>query len=263
MAHRPRSGTDRAYDVGPLRRLAQPDLAQDDGRSVRAFLVAPILVTGIVLATAWITFSVQIRMEEHLHRMRGSAYERYRTVVPRWIVPPGPRINGACRPGRSCETWVQEADASILPDLKAGSSVDRVCLSPAGRSRQSRKRELSGATLGRIKMRGPHDEAYRIGRGPHARACRLPGREQVHAPPGADPARHHGADGKGMSQNDPILMRAYKKESEIEVWKRGPTAGMRCSRPTRCAAGRASSGRRSARATGRRRRASTRSPWRR
>jgi murein L,D-transpeptidase YafK len=26
---------------------------------------------------------------------------------------------------------------------------------------------------------------------------------------------------KGMSQNDPILMRAYKKESEIEVWKRG------------------------------------------
>jgi len=26
---------------------------------------------------------------------------------------------------------------------------------------------------------------------------------------------------KGMSRNDPILMRAYKKESEIEVWKRG------------------------------------------
>jgi murein L,D-transpeptidase YafK len=26
---------------------------------------------------------------------------------------------------------------------------------------------------------------------------------------------------KGMSKNDPILMRAYKKESEIEVWKRG------------------------------------------
>jgi murein L,D-transpeptidase YafK len=26
---------------------------------------------------------------------------------------------------------------------------------------------------------------------------------------------------KGMSQTDPILMRAYKKESEIEVWKRG------------------------------------------
>ena len=30
-----------------------------------------------------------------------------------------------------------------------------------------------------------------------------------------------------MSQNDPILMRAYKKESEIEVWKRGPTVGTR------------------------------------
>jgi murein L,D-transpeptidase YafK len=26
---------------------------------------------------------------------------------------------------------------------------------------------------------------------------------------------------KGMSQNDPILVRAFKKESEIEVWKRG------------------------------------------
>ncbi|WP_246742558.1 L,D-transpeptidase family protein [Microvirga splendida] len=26
---------------------------------------------------------------------------------------------------------------------------------------------------------------------------------------------------KGMSQNDPILMRSFKKESEIEVWKRG------------------------------------------
>ena len=26
---------------------------------------------------------------------------------------------------------------------------------------------------------------------------------------------------KGMSKDDPILIRAYKKESEIEVWKRG------------------------------------------
>src|SRR3954469_2877583 len=26
---------------------------------------------------------------------------------------------------------------------------------------------------------------------------------------------------KGMSRNDPILIRAYKKESEMEVWKRG------------------------------------------
>ena len=26
---------------------------------------------------------------------------------------------------------------------------------------------------------------------------------------------------KGMSKNDPILIRAYKKESEMEVWKRG------------------------------------------
>ncbi|WP_262267487.1 L,D-transpeptidase family protein [Microvirga yunnanensis] len=28
-------------------------------------------------------------------------------------------------------------------------------------------------------------------------------------------------EAKGLSPNDPILMRAYKKESEIEVWKRG------------------------------------------
>ncbi len=28
-------------------------------------------------------------------------------------------------------------------------------------------------------------------------------------------------ESKGMAQNDPILMRSYKKESEIEVWKRG------------------------------------------
>lgn len=27
---------------------------------------------------------------------------------------------------------------------------------------------------------------------------------------------------KGMSKSDPILVRAYKKESELEVWKRGP-----------------------------------------
>jgi murein L,D-transpeptidase YafK len=27
---------------------------------------------------------------------------------------------------------------------------------------------------------------------------------------------------KGLSKNDPILIRAYKKESEMEVWKRGP-----------------------------------------
>ena len=26
---------------------------------------------------------------------------------------------------------------------------------------------------------------------------------------------------KGMSKDDPILVRAYKKESELEVWKRG------------------------------------------
>lgn len=51
-----------------------------------AFLVAPTAVTGIVLAAAWVGFSIQIRMEEeHLHRMHGPAYDRYRAAVPRWI----------------------------------------------------------------------------------------------------------------------------------------------------------------------------------
>lgn len=55
------------------------------------FLVAPTAVTSAVLAVAWIAFSVQIRMEEeHLQRMHGPAYDRYRAAVPRWIGPPGP-----------------------------------------------------------------------------------------------------------------------------------------------------------------------------
>ena len=64
-----------------------------------AFLVAPTTVTAIVLAVAWIAFSVQIRMvEEHLHRMHGPAYDRYRAAVPRWIVVPGVRAGayGGC-----------------------------------------------------------------------------------------------------------------------------------------------------------------------
>lgn len=53
---------------------------------VGAFLMAPTAVTGIVLAAAWVAFSVQIRMEEeHLERMHGPAYEGYRAAVPRWI----------------------------------------------------------------------------------------------------------------------------------------------------------------------------------
>jgi protein-S-isoprenylcysteine O-methyltransferase Ste14 len=53
---------------------------------VGAFLTAPTAVTGIVLAAAWVAFSVQIRMEEeHLGRMHGTAYDRYRATVPRWI----------------------------------------------------------------------------------------------------------------------------------------------------------------------------------
>lgn len=56
-----------------------------------AFLVAPNVVTGIMLAAAWVAFSVQIRMEEeHLHRMHGPTYDQYRATVPRWIGLPGP-----------------------------------------------------------------------------------------------------------------------------------------------------------------------------
>jgi protein-S-isoprenylcysteine O-methyltransferase Ste14 len=51
-----------------------------------AFLLVPTAVTAIVLAIAWVAFSVQIRMEEeHLHRIHGPAYEAYRAVAPRWI----------------------------------------------------------------------------------------------------------------------------------------------------------------------------------
>jgi protein-S-isoprenylcysteine O-methyltransferase Ste14 len=51
-----------------------------------SFLMAPTAPTGIVLAAAWVAFSVQIRMEEeHLQRMHGPAYGRYRATVPRWI----------------------------------------------------------------------------------------------------------------------------------------------------------------------------------
>ncbi|MXQ14456.1 methyltransferase family protein [Microvirga makkahensis] len=50
-----------------------------------AFLVAPPAVAAVVLAIAWVAFSGQIRMEEHLQCMHGPDYERYRTAVPRWI----------------------------------------------------------------------------------------------------------------------------------------------------------------------------------
>jgi len=54
-----------------------------------AFLVAPTVVTGIVLAAALVAFSIQIRMEEeHLRRMLGPAYVRYCAAVPRWTGPP-------------------------------------------------------------------------------------------------------------------------------------------------------------------------------
>lgn len=51
-----------------------------------ASLTAPGIVTGMVLAAAWVAFSIQVRMEEeHLARMHGGDYEAYRAAVPRWI----------------------------------------------------------------------------------------------------------------------------------------------------------------------------------
>lgn len=53
-----------------------------------AFLLAPNALTASILAAAWIAFSVQVRMEEeHLLRMHGTDYDRYRAAVPRWLIP--------------------------------------------------------------------------------------------------------------------------------------------------------------------------------
>jgi protein-S-isoprenylcysteine O-methyltransferase Ste14 len=69
-----------------------------------AFLVAPTVVTGIVLAVAWVAFSVQIRMEEeHLHRMHGRAYEAYRAAVPRWLSLPRSPARAPAAPGNSVD----------------------------------------------------------------------------------------------------------------------------------------------------------------
>ena len=70
-------------------------------------------LTGIVLATVWVAFSVQIRMEEeHLGRMHGPAYDRYRATVPRWIgLPLG--AAGNCivlKPGEH-----EKIDPALLP----------------------------------------------------------------------------------------------------------------------------------------------------
>ncbi|WP_343039473.1 murein L,D-transpeptidase family protein [Microvirga makkahensis] len=51
-------------------------------------------------------------------------------------------------------------------------------------------------------------------------ACQGENRSTRHLAP-IPPATMALMASKGMSQSDPILMRAYKKESEIEVWKRG------------------------------------------
>lgn len=65
------------------------------------FLVAPTVVTGMVLAAAWIAFSVQIRMEEeHLRRMHGPAYDRYRAAAPRWIGLRSPSSRAAAALGQ-------------------------------------------------------------------------------------------------------------------------------------------------------------------
>ena len=49
---------------------------------------------------------------------------------------------------------------------------------------------------------------------------------------------------KGMPGELPILVRIFKEESELEVWKQDTTGRFECSRCIRSAAGRVSSGRR-------------------
>jgi protein-S-isoprenylcysteine O-methyltransferase Ste14 len=66
-----------------------------------AFLAAPTAATGMVLTTAWVAFSMQIRMEEeHLRRMHGPADHRYRAAVPRWIGLRGPSPEASAAHGR-------------------------------------------------------------------------------------------------------------------------------------------------------------------
>ena len=62
---------------------------------------------------------------------------------------------------------------------------------------------------------------------------------------------------KDMDLQSPMMVRLFKQETELEVWKRRAPASSRCSRPIRSAAGRATSAPRSRKATARRRRVST------
>ncbi len=64
---------------------------------------------------------------------------------------------------------------------------------------------------------------------------------------------------KNMDQAAPILMRVFKAEAKLEVWKKRAPAHTRCLKSTISAAGRAISDPRSRRATARRRRVSIRS----
>ena len=65
---------------------------------------------------------------------------------------------------------------------------------------------------------------------------------------------------KGMQQSDPILIRAYKKEAEMEVWKRGGDGRYALLKTYPICRWSGQLGPKAARATGRRRRGSTRSP---
>ena len=62
---------------------------------------------------------------------------------------------------------------------------------------------------------------------------------------------------KNMDLNSPILVRIFKQEAELEVWKQDRDGRFALLKPIRSAAGPATSAPRSAKATARRRRAST------
>jgi len=66
-------------------------------------------------------------------------------------------------------------------------------------------------------------------------------------------------DGKSTTKNAPVLIRSYKQEAEVEVWKQKVDGRYTLLKTFRCAAGRGSSVRRSGKATARSQRDSTRS----
>ena len=119
-------------------------------------------------------------------------------------------------------------DASILPDLKACFQADLAsCRTIAVLRQGGVKADQLGKTGNCLAPTSGHSECgdplmkrIVLAAGLVLALAACQGDNQSHLMP-IPPATMALMASKGMSQNDPILMRAYKKESEIEVWKRG------------------------------------------